>query len=84
MASHLTEQQKADFKESFEAFDRNSDGTINRRELHALLHTVGHKVDASGLENLLTEHDTNSNGTIDLDEFMQLAGRLMKNKVNSA
>ncbi|KAG0037984.1 hypothetical protein BGZ82_001385 [Podila clonocystis] len=84
MASQLTEQQKADFKESFEAFDRNNDGTINRRELHALLHTVGHKVNHSGLENLLTEYDTDSNGTIDLPEFMQLAGRLMKNKVNSA
>lgn len=80
----MTEQEKADFKESFEAFDRNKDGTINRRELHALLHTVGHKVNASGLEDLLTKYDVDSNGTIDLDEFLQLAGRLMKHKIKNA
>ncbi|KAG0087016.1 hypothetical protein BGZ93_006622 [Podila epicladia] len=84
MATQLTDQQIADLKESFEVFDRNNDGSINRRELHALLHTVGHKVNADGLENLLTEYDADSNGTIDFEEFVQLTDRLIKNKVKSA
>jgi len=80
----LTEQQIADLKESFNAFDRNADKTINRRELHALLHTVGHKVNASGLEDLLAEYDTDKNGTIDFDEFVQLTNKLIKHKVSQA
>ncbi len=71
-----------DFQESFTAFDRNNDGTINRRELHALLHTVGHKVNAQGLEDLLTEFDIDQSGTIDFQEFLQLADRLVKHKLN--
>ncbi|KAF9562735.1 hypothetical protein EC968_005154 [Mortierella alpina] len=77
----FTREQEDDFKESFNAFDRNSDGTINRRELHALLHTVGHKVNAAGLEDLLKEFDVDMNGTIDFPEFLRLADRLMKHKL---
>ncbi|KAF9337725.1 hypothetical protein BG006_003084 [Podila minutissima] len=84
MATQITELQIADLKESFEVFDRNNDGSINRRELHALLHTVGHKVNASGLEDLLTEYDADSNGTIDFDEFVKLTDRLIKHKVQNA
>ncbi|KAG0057693.1 hypothetical protein BGZ83_005632 [Gryganskiella cystojenkinii] len=79
----FTEREIADFKESFEAFDRNQDGTISRRELHSLLHTVGHKVNAHGLEDLLAEHDVDQSGTIDFDEFVTLASRLMKFKLNN-
>ncbi|KAF9409676.1 calmodulin-like 3 [Podila epigama] len=81
MSTTFTEQQIADLKESFEAFDRNSDSTINRRELHSLLHTVGHKLNAEGLENLLTEYDADKNGSIDFTEFVHLAQKLIKNRV---
>ncbi|KAF9989814.1 phospholipid scramblase 1 [Mortierella antarctica] len=77
----FTPEEVADFKESFNAFDRNNDGTINRRELHALLHTVGHKVNAVGLEDLLKEFDVDLSGTIDFDEFLGLAYRLMQHKL---
>ncbi|KAF9217821.1 hypothetical protein CPC16_000089 [Podila verticillata] len=84
MVLKLTEQQISDLKTSFDAFDRNSDNTINRRELHALLHTVGHKVNASGLEDLLTKYDVDKNGSIDFDEFIELTDKLIKHKVSQA
>ncbi|KAG0347339.1 hypothetical protein BG004_007929 [Podila humilis] len=77
----LSEQEINDLRESFNAFDRNSDGTINRRELHSLLHTVGHKVNASGLETLLTSYDVDRDGTIDFTEFIALAEKLIKNRI---
>ncbi|KAF8947671.1 translation elongation factor EF1B gamma [Haplosporangium gracile] len=82
-SSDLTPTQVSDLKESFDTFDRNNDGTISRRELHSLLHTVGHKVNAKGLENMLTEYDADKNGTIDFEEFLNLAGPLIKNKIAS-
>ncbi|KAF9147146.1 Calmodulin-like protein 5 [Linnemannia schmuckeri] len=82
-SSDLTPAQVSDLKESFDTFDRNNDGTISRRELHSLLHTVGHKVNAKGLENMLTEYDADKNGTIDFEEFLKLAGPLIKNKIAS-
>ncbi|KAF8939000.1 hypothetical protein EDD21DRAFT_389607 [Dissophora ornata] len=81
-SAQFSTQQVADLKESFDTFDRNGDGTISRRELHSLLHTVGHKVNASGLENLLTTYDSDQSGTIDFDEFLNLAEILIKNKIN--
>ncbi|KAG0202864.1 hypothetical protein BGX28_004740 [Mortierella sp. GBA30] len=81
MTAQLSPLELSDLKECFVAFDRNNDGTISRRELHALLHTVGHKVNAHGLEDLLTEFDVDQSGTIDFDEFVNLAGRLIQHKL---
>ncbi|KAF9999223.1 hypothetical protein BGZ80_001468 [Entomortierella chlamydospora] len=81
--SSLSPADVADLKESFEAFDRNNDGSISRRELHSLLHTVGHKVNSHGLENFLTEFDVDQSGTIDFEEFLNLADRLIKNKASA-
>ncbi|KAF9298708.1 hypothetical protein BGZ88_005180 [Linnemannia elongata] len=82
-SSVLTPAQISDLKESFDTFDRNNDGTISRRELHSLLHTVGHKVNAKGLENMLSQYDADQSGNIDFDEFLSLADTLIKNKVAS-
>ncbi|KAF9926252.1 hypothetical protein FBU30_004147 [Linnemannia zychae] len=79
-SGELSATQISDLKESFDTFDRNNDGTISRRELHSLLYTVGHKVNAQGLELLLTEYDTDKSGNIDFEEFLSLAQRLIKNK----
>ncbi|GJJ69949.1 hypothetical protein EMPS_02298 [Entomortierella parvispora] len=77
----LSPSEIADLKESFDAFDYNKDGTISRRELHSLLHTIGHKVDTKGLEAILAEHDTNADGTISFNEFLGLATRFIDHKV---
>ncbi|KAG0371140.1 hypothetical protein BGZ54_010114 [Gamsiella multidivaricata] len=82
MADQFTDSELVDLRESFEAFDRNSDGTISRRELHSLLHTVGHKVNARGLEDLLTQYDADQSGAIDFNEFVKLTGILIKNKLD--
>ncbi|KAF9199595.1 hypothetical protein BGZ49_010271, partial [Haplosporangium sp. Z 27] len=77
----FSQEEIADLKESFETFDRNGDGSISRRELHALLHIVGHKTNASNLEQYLAKYDTDQSGTIDFDEFLGLANNLIKNKL---
>ncbi|CAO3564224.1 unnamed protein product [Mortierella alpina] len=79
----FTDKQVEEFQECFNTFDRNADGSINRRELHALLHTVGHKVNPEGFEVLLKEFDVDTSGTIDFQEFILLVDRLMKHKLQN-
>ncbi|KAF9431675.1 hypothetical protein BGZ76_011842 [Entomortierella beljakovae] len=79
--SNLSEVQIADLKESFETFDRDSNGCISRTELRSLLHIVGHRVNTNGLDKLLTEYDTDESKTIDFEEFLKLSNTLMKNRV---
>ncbi|KAG0376973.1 Calmodulin-like protein 5 [Mortierella sp. AD032] len=81
--SALTPEQLLDLQESFSAFDRNGDGTINKSELRGLLHTVGHKVDSEGLASLLKEFDNDQSEAIDFQEFVALADRITKNKVSN-
>ncbi|KAF8984720.1 hypothetical protein BGZ46_007200 [Entomortierella lignicola] len=83
MNGQFSQEEIADLRESFETFDRNGDGSISRRELHALLHIVGHKTNAINLEQYLAKYDTDQSGTIDFDEFLGLANNLIKNKVTN-
>ncbi|KAF9905473.1 calmodulin-like 3 [Linnemannia zychae] len=77
-SNNLTPTQIADLKQSFDTFDRNRDGTISRTELRTLLYTVGHKDQAS--LNVLSQYDADQSGTIDFQEFLNLASLLIKNK----
>ncbi|KAF9950201.1 hypothetical protein BGZ70_001462 [Mortierella alpina] len=79
----FTAEQVKEFQECFDTFDQDNNKSISRRELHALLHTVGHKVDAKGLENLLIQYDSDESGTIDFPEFLLLVERLLKHKASN-
>ncbi|KAI8597873.1 hypothetical protein EDD21DRAFT_384233 [Dissophora ornata] len=82
MPKRFSDQQVAEFRECFNTFDHNSDGNISRRELHRLLHIVGHKANARDLEKVLLKYDVDQSGDIDFEEFMSLATFLIKNKID--
>ncbi|CAO3564225.1 unnamed protein product [Mortierella alpina] len=80
MASNFSEEQLADFKHSFDAFDKDNDGSISKAELRSLLRIVGEKFHAPDIINSMKEFDTNNDQKIDFDEFLVLAHKLAKNK----
>lgn len=65
----LTRQIAACFK----IFDRNGDGSISKLELRAVLCKIGQgrAVEEDDVDRCMEEADTNQNGYIELDEFMQ-------------
>jgi calmodulin len=77
-SNQLCAEQIAEFKEAFSVFDRNGDGAIDKEELGFILGALGQNVSDSELTQLIDEYDLDANGTIDLDEFLQMVIGHMK------
>ena len=78
MADNLTEEQIAEFKEAFSLFDKDGDGTITTKELGVVMRSLGQSPTEAELQDMITEVDTNKDGTIDFKEFLTLMAKKMK------
>ncbi|KAG0577069.1 hypothetical protein KC19_5G128500 [Ceratodon purpureus] len=74
---NLPPQLVQELADSFRFFDRNGDGRISKEELGAVVRSLGQKVSDADLEKLMCEVDTNGDGFIDFEEFMDLNTRAM-------
>jgi len=72
MADQYTEEQIAEFKEAFSLFDKDGDGTIDADELGTVLRSLGHQPTEEEVEDMIREADTDGNGTIDFQEFIEM------------
>ncbi|KAK3035893.1 hypothetical protein RJ639_033394 [Escallonia herrerae] len=78
MADHLTEEQIAEFKEAFNLFDKDGDGSITTKELGTVMRSLGQNPTEVELQDMINEVDADQNGTIDFPEFLNLMSRKMK------
>ena len=69
------EEQLAEYKEAFNLFDKNGDGSISAAELGKIMESLGIKPSKTELEDMIHEIDTDGNGTIDFNEFVTLMSR---------
>ncbi|KAF9437076.1 hypothetical protein BGZ76_002042 [Entomortierella beljakovae] len=81
MSSKFTPQEIADFKESFDTFDMDRNGSINASELRSLLRVVGQKYHTSSVDNVMKLYDTNGDKSIDFNEFIVMADKLILNRI---
>ena len=70
MAEKLSEEQVAEFKEAFDRFDKNKDGTISVQELGTVMQEVGLKPSEADLKVVISRLDTEENGSISFQEFL--------------
>ncbi|XP_047323466.1 probable calcium-binding protein CML16 [Impatiens glandulifera] len=71
MASRLETDQLNQFREIFERFDMDSDGSLTHLELVALLRSLGIKpTSGDQIHRLLANIDSNSNGLVEFDELI--------------
>ncbi|MFD8495548.1 EF-hand domain-containing protein [Amycolatopsis sp. NPDC059657] len=68
----------AAYKDAFDKFDVNRDGTIDAAELGRFLESGGGKLGPDELRRVLSKLDTDGNGRIDLNEFIAFARPMMK------
>ena len=62
-------------EESFEHFDKDGNGTVDRREFETALRELHFKPTKSELSMLMDRFDSDGNGEIDFDEFIVMMGR---------
>lgn len=65
-------RRRADLVAVFEAFDRNADGWLTRRELNLGLQSLDIRLSAVDLARLMDALDQNKDGRIDWREFLEL------------
>ena len=71
MAEKLSKEQVAEFKEAFDRFDKNKDGTISVQELGTVMQEVGLKPSEADLKVVISRLDTEENGSISFQEFLE-------------
>jgi len=59
-------------KEAFALFDRDRDGEIDTEELGKVMRTHGFNPTEEDLKDMIRNVDTNSNGAIDFNEFIEM------------
>lgn len=67
----LKSDQLNQLKEIFNRFDMDSDGSLTQLELAALLRALGIKPTGDQLHSLLSNMDSNGNGSIEFDELIE-------------
>ena len=74
----LTESQLEEFRETFNAFDKDMGGTIDGDELGDLMKTLGQEPTEVELEKMIKLADADGSGDIDFAEFTVLIAHKMK------
>ncbi|KAF9946598.1 hypothetical protein BGZ72_000195 [Mortierella alpina] len=81
MSSAFSQDEIASLKGSFDHFDRDGNGSINKSELRPLLRMVGEKHNPAAIASSMQEFDTNQDDVIDFEEFLILASKVLKHRV---
>lgn len=68
----ISPERKKEYQDAFEMFDKDKDGTISAKELANVMETlVGQKPSMDEITSMIKEVDLNSDGKIELGEFIQ-------------
>ncbi|KAI8582858.1 hypothetical protein K450DRAFT_225157 [Umbelopsis ramanniana AG] len=82
MSDTLTEEQINEFRETFQMFDKDNDGSITAQELGTVIRSFGMNPTEAELMDMVNEVDTNGNGTIDFEEFLVLTQNLKSDQAD--
>ena len=80
----LTESQLEEFRETFNAFDKDMGGTIDGDELGDLMRTLGQEPTEMELEKMIKLADADGSGDIDFAEFVTLMAHKMADEKSEA
>lgn len=75
---NLTEEQIAEFKEAFQIFDKDGDGSITTKELGTVMRSLGQNPSDEEIRQMIEEVDEDKSETIDFKEFLGLMAKKMK------
>ncbi|CAL5416233.1 unnamed protein product [Camellia sinensis] len=79
MANVLNADQIVEFQEAFSLFDKDGDGCITVEELATVIRSLDQNPTEEELQDMISEVDSDGNGTIEFTEFLNLMANKMKN-----
>ena len=75
---NLTDEQIIEFREAFQAFDKDGNGSMTTKELGTVMRSLGQNLSEAEIKEMIDIVDEDKNGTIDFQEFLHLMARKMK------
>ena len=78
IVDNLTDEQIIEFREAFQAFDKDGNGSITTKELGRVMRSLGQNLSEGEIKEVIDEVDEDRNGIIDFQEFLSLMARKMK------
>lgn len=78
LIDNLTDEQIIEFREAFQAFDKDDNGSITTKELGTVMRSLGQNLSEAEIKEMIDIVDEDKNGTIDFQEFLNLMERKMK------
>ena len=69
MVEKLRPDELEAFKEAFDMFDKNADGTISTKELHAAMRRGGQNPTESEVQDMINTVDVDGSGFLEFPEF---------------
>lgn len=78
MTESMSLEQIAEFKEAFQIFDKDGDGSITIKELDIVMRTLGQETSEEILKKMIKEVDDDESQTIDFREFLGLMERKIR------
>jgi len=73
--SDLNKEQIEEYKETFEMFDLDKDGTITADELQEVMKSMGRLFSRKEVKEMIAEVDVDDSGSIEFDEFLLMMCR---------
>lgn len=68
----IPEDKIADYKEAFDMFDKEGNGTISAKEITKIMKNFGNPMPFSEVQKMIEEIDTSGDGELDFEEFVTL------------
>eukprot|EP00096_Caligus_rogercresseyi_P002169 TRINITY_DN1413_c0_g1_i1.p1 TRINITY_DN1413_c0_g1~~TRINITY_DN1413_c0_g1_i1.p1 ORF type:complete len:182 (+),score=59.63 TRINITY_DN1413_c0_g1_i1:122-667(+) len=70
--TNITQKELDEFSECFRMFDKDGDGTIDVKELGAVLRSLGNNPSEEDIEEMIEDADEDGSGSINFPEFIAL------------
>jgi len=74
----IPESKLREFREAFDMFDKDRDGSITAKELTNVMKSLNHQTSDLEIQEMINEVDIDGNGKIDFEEFVSLMNRRTK------
>ncbi|XP_040579646.1 neo-calmodulin [Lepeophtheirus salmonis] len=72
MCDKLRPDELQAFKAAFDMFDKNQDGTISTKELHAAMRRAGQNPTEAEVQDMINEVDVDGSGYLEFPEFCMM------------